>query len=84
MAGKMQVRPFAVVRSHKAPSGGPLQAVGLTHAARPPAEFVEVKIGDGFRSLAEVAGVLRAVATQLECGPRAGGVAADMMEVVAS
>jgi hypothetical protein len=78
---KMQLRPLAIIRARTAPSGGPLQAVVLTAAARPPAEHVEIKVGNGFRSLAEVAGVLREVAERLESGLRAGGIPADMEEV---
>jgi hypothetical protein len=80
MAARMQVRPVGIVRGRTTSSGAPLQAVPLTARQLPPPEFVEVKVGSGFRSLAEVAGALREVARQLECGPRAGGIAADMEE----
>jgi hypothetical protein len=76
----MQIVPVAILRSRTAPSGFPLSTVRLARGQRPPAGYLEIKFGAGFPSLAAVAGALREVAAMLECGPRAGGIAADMEE----
>jgi hypothetical protein len=67
-----QLRPFSVLRRHATADDLPLSVVGLTAAQKPPREHIELRIGDGFRSVAEVARTLRQVALLLEGGVRFG------------
>jgi hypothetical protein len=76
----MQLRPFAVARVRTVPSDFPLEVEELAADDRPAAETVELRVGSGFRNVAEVVQVLREVCDRLESGRRAG-FAGDMESV---
>jgi hypothetical protein len=67
-----QLKPFSVLRRHTTRDDLPLSVVSLTAAQRPPDEHVEVRVGNGFGSVAEVGRTLRQVALLLEGGARFG------------